>query len=205
MVEEADSVNETPDYTNAEISSCLERVDAGDEVAARELVRAMTPLVMKIIRSHLPPRESEHDLAQKIFIKMFQNLGQYSARVPFAHWLSRIAVNTCLSQISSEKRRPELRWSDLSPEQAQVVSNLAANVDELDPADAAASRDLVERLLERLKPAERLLMTLLYLEGRSMAEISALTGWSLPVIKIRAFRTRARLRTQFSRLREELP
>ena len=198
-------MNDSKDFADLDLSPCLQRIDSGDETAARELVRLMSPFVMKIIRSHLPPMESEHDLAQKIFIKMFQNLRQYSARVPFHHWLSRIAVNTCLNQISSEKRRPELRWSDLTEEQSLVVETLASTDEELNPSEAMASRDLVERLMANLKPAERLLMTLLYLEGRSVAEIQALTGWSTPVIKIRAFRTRARMRAHFKRLTEEKP
>lgn len=196
-------VNDSKDSAGFDLSDCLRRIDAGDERAARELIREMTPFVMKIIHSHLPPLESEHDLAQKIFIKMFQKIGQYAGVVPFQHWLSRIAVNTCLNQIASEKRRPELRWSDLSEQQALVVETLASTGDELNPSEAASSRDLVERLLSHLKPAERLLMTLMYLEGHTVSEIQQLTGWSAPVIKIRAFRARSRMRTHFERLTKE--
>lgn len=160
---------------------------------------------MKIVRSHLPPIESEYDLAQKIFIKMFQKLDQYAAVVPFEHWLSRIAVNTCLNQITSEKRRPELRWSDLTEEQMVVMESLSSTEDELNPSDSAASNDLVKRLLATLQPKERLLMTLLYLEGHTESEVHALTGWTRPVIKIRAYRARARMRAHFARLNEEKP
>lgn len=196
-------MNDSKDSTGPTTSDCLTRIAAGDENAARELIREMTPFVMKIVRSHLPPMESEYDLAQKIFIKMFQKLEQYNGRVPFEHWVSRIAVNTCLNQITSEKRRPELRWSDLTEEQTLVVETLASTEEELNASDSAASRDLVENLLSGLKPAQRLLMTLLYLEGRSVAEIRELTGWSIPMIKIRAYRARASLRTIYERLTKE--
>ncbi len=196
-------MNDSKDPTGPFIADCLERIAAGDENAARELLREMTPFVMKIVRSHLPPMESEHDLAQKIFIKMFQKLEQYNGRVPFPHWVSRIAVNTCLNQITSEKRRPELRWSDLTEEQTLVVETLASTEEELNASDSAASRDLVENLLSGLKPAQRLLMTLLYLEGRSVVEIRDLTGWSIPMIKIRAYRARASLRSSYERLTKE--
>src|SRR6202048_1299535 len=87
-----------------------------DDDAARELVRRLYPLVAKMVRSHRPRRTSEEDLCQMIFIKMFQKLPQFSGKVPLEHWVSRIAVNTCLSQIEAEKIRPELRTADLSEE-----------------------------------------------------------------------------------------
>ena len=49
------------------------------------------------------PPNPEEDLCQMIFIKVFQKLSQFSGKVPLEHWVSRIAVNTCLNQIESEK------------------------------------------------------------------------------------------------------
>ena len=60
--------------------------------------------------------------------------------------------------------------------------------------DAAAARQLVERLLQQLSPPARLVITLLEIEDRSVKEISKLTGWSVPLVKVRAFRARAEMR-----------
>src|SRR5437764_71270 len=98
-----------------------------DDEAARELVRHLYPLVAKMVRSHRPRRTSEEDLCQMIFIKMFQNLSKFSGKVPLEHWVSRIAVNTCLNQIASEKARPELRYADLSLEEAEVIEDLTGS------------------------------------------------------------------------------
>src|SRR5437016_9340589 len=87
-----------------------------DDEAARALVRQLYPLVSKLVRAHRPRRAAEEDLSQMIFIKVFQKLSQFSGKVPLEHWVSRIAVNTCLNQIASEKVRPELRQADLSDE-----------------------------------------------------------------------------------------
>src|SRR5215471_17186050 len=132
-----------------------------DDEAARELVRRLYPLVAKMVRSHRPRRTSEEDLCQMIFIKVFQKLNQFSGKVPLEHWVSRVAVNTCLNQIAAEKVRPELRESDLTEEEQAVVQNLAATTDELGPDRRLASRQLVEHLLDFLKPAERLVIDLL--------------------------------------------
>jgi RNA polymerase sigma-70 factor, ECF subfamily len=171
-----------------------------DEQAARELVRRLYPLVAKMVRSHRPRRTSEEDLCQMIFIKVFQKLDQFSGKVPIEHWISRIAVNTCLSQIESEKVRPELRHADLSEEEQAVVENLTASNDELAPDRQLASRQLVEHLLEMLKPAERLVIDLLYLQGRSVEEIHQITGLGVAAIKVRAFRARQKMKAQLNKI-----
>src|SRR6266404_9454072 len=91
-----------------------------DDEAARELVRRLYPLVAKMVRSHRPRRTSEEDLCQMIFLKVFQKLSQFSGKMPLEHWVSRIAVNTCMNQIESEQIRPELRYADLSVEEPDV-------------------------------------------------------------------------------------
>jgi RNA polymerase sigma-70 factor (ECF subfamily) len=171
-----------------------------DDEAAGELVRRLYPLVAKIVRSHRPRRTPEEDLCQMIFIRVFQRLHQFSGKVPIEHWVSRIAVNTCLNQIESEKVRPELRHADLTEEEQAVVENLATSAEELAPDKQFASRQLVEHLLDLLKPAERLVIDLLYLQGRSIEEIRKLTGWTATLVKVRAFRARRKMKTQLDRL-----
>jgi len=171
-----------------------------DDQAARELVRQLYPLVAKLVRSYRFRRTSEQDLSQMIFIKVFQKLSQFSGKVPLEHWVSRIAVNTCLNQIESEKVRPELRQADLSEEEQAVVENLAVSSEELAPDKRFASRQLVEHLLATLKPAERLVIDLLYLQGHSVAEIKKVTGWSEPLVKIRAFRARHKMKQQLAKI-----
>src|ERR1700687_2285891 len=154
-----------------------------------------------MVRSHRPRRTSEEDLCQMIFIKVFQKLSQYSGKVPLEHWVSRIAVNTCLNQIESERVRPELRHADLSVEEQAVIENLATAAEELAPDQRFASRQLVDHLLAALKPVERLAIDLLYLQGRSVEEIRKITGWSAALIKVRAFRARQKMKQQLAKIR----
>jgi RNA polymerase sigma-70 factor, ECF subfamily len=171
-----------------------------DESAARELVRSLYPLVAKLVRAHRPLRSAEEDLSQMIFIKILQKLPQFSGTVPLEHWVSRIAINTCLNQIQAEKARPELREADLSEEQAAVVRNLAATAEELAPDQSFASRQLVEHLMNALRPAERLVIDLLYLQQKSGAEIRRVTGWSGALVKVRAFRARQKMKQLLSNM-----
>ncbi len=174
-----------------------------DDEAAGQLVRQLYPLVAKLVRAHRPRRTAEEDLCQMIFIKIFQKLSQFSGKVPLEHWVSRIAINTCLNQIQSEKVRPEVRHADLSEEELAVVESLATSSEELAPDKQFASRQLVEHLLDALKPVERLVIDLLYLQGRSVAEIKKLTGWSATLVKVRAFRARQKMKERLARVSSE--
>ncbi len=146
---------------------------------------------------------AEEDLCQMIFAKVFQKLSQFSGKVPLEHWVSRIAINTCINQIQAERVRPEVREADLSDEEVAVVNSLAATSEELGPDRSFAARDLVERLLAALKPAERLVIDLLYLQQRSVAEIQALTGWGASLVKVRAFRARQKMKQQLAQFTAE--
>jgi len=186
-----------------DVAALVARALRDDDQAARDLVQHLYPLVAKLVRSHRPQRAAEEDLCQMIFIKIFQKLAQFSRTVPLEHWVSRIAINTCLNQIAAEKARPELRRADLSEEQAAVVDNLASSSEELGPDRQLASRDLVLHLLDALKPAERLVIDLLYLQQKSVEEIRKVTGWSRALVKVRAFRARQKLKEQLARLRQK--
>ena len=184
-------------------AACVERVRRRDEDAARALFRHLYPLVARLVRSHLPRRTSLGDLVQTIFMKVFAKLDSYSGAVPLEHWVSRIAINTCLNQLAAEKARPELRWADLSEEQTEALEAVTAGPEEMEPLQYLAAREIVEKLLAQLAPADRLVLTLLHLEGRSVAEVRQITGWNVPVIKVRAFRARRKLRKHFEKLMGE--
>ena len=171
-----------------------------DDEAARKLVRRLYPLVARIVRAHRPRRTAEEDICQMIFIKVFQKLSQFSGNVPLEHWVSRVAVNTCLNQIESERVRPEVRQADLSVEEQAVIENLTSSTNELPPDQRFASRQLVEHLLATLKPVERLAIDLLYLQGRSVEEIRKITGWSAALVKVRAFRARQKMKQQLVKI-----
>jgi RNA polymerase sigma-70 factor (ECF subfamily) len=130
------------------------------------LIARLYPLVMKIVRSHLPRRSAEEDLAQEVFIKMFRRLDQYQAA-----WLEY--------------------FTGSQPQEAQPRP------------DAEAAREAMQRLLSGLPAKDRLVLQLLDLEGRSVKEISAVTGWSVSLVKVRAFRARRRLRAAAEELRKE--
>ncbi len=183
-----------------DMATCLQKVRHGDEEAARTLMDRLYPLVLKLVRAYLPRRMGEEDLVQTVFMKVFANLKQYSGQVPIEHWVSRIAVNTCLNEIKAEKIRPEWRWADLSEEEQFVVESLSAVQEDRPEYSPEAASELLKRLMSSLSPQDRMIIKLLHLEERSVAEISRMTGWNAALVKVRAFRARKKLRTILSDL-----
>ena len=186
-----------------DLAGCLARVRQRDQAAARELVEHLHPLVIRIVRSHLPRRVAEEDLSQEIFLKMFTRLDQYQGAVPFPHWVSRIAVTTCIDHLRAQKRRPEFRWADLSETEAEVLDNVITNENDVPANDAIAAHELVHKLLDQLKPDDQLVIRLLDLQQKSIAEIAQLTGWNQSLIKVRAFRARRKLQKLFQELQKK--
>src|SRR5271170_3602779 len=102
------------------IDDCLQRWGRGDEAGAEELIQHLYPLISKIVRTHLPRRDDEKDLVQEILMKMFAKLHQYKGDAPLTHWVSRLALTTCLDRLRAQKIRPEVRHTDLTPDEADV-------------------------------------------------------------------------------------
>lgn len=176
-------------------AECLRRIGDGEERAAHDLLRHFHPFVLKLVRAHLPRRTSEEDLVQMIFIKIFQNIDSFRGKMPLQHWISRVAVNTCLNELKAEKIRPEWRLSDFDEDSAAAIERLAQSDPDLATShDVDAAKRLLSMILAQLAPQDRLLVTMLHIEERSVDEIRALTGWSRSAIKVRLFRARAKMK-----------
>jgi len=185
-----------------DIEACLQRWRKGDEAAAEELIRHLFPLISKIVRTHLPRRDDEKDLVQEILMKTFAKLHQYKGDAPLTHWVSRLALTTCLDRLRAQKIRPEIRQADLTPEDSDVFEAAWLTGSSPDAGAAIAARDLVDKILSSLSPEDRSLILMVDLEGRSLQEISDATGWSISKIKMRLFRVRPQLRQMVQKLEE---
>jgi len=183
----------------ASIQACLDGVRRGESAAAEALVRRFESQVRRLVRAHRPRAVPEDDLVQDVFLAVFTRLDRYRERegIPFEHWLARLTINLCRDALRSERRRRPA--PSLSPESLQWISSLVA--DPAPPVDEVlAARSAVEALLSELPPDDRLLLTLLSLEERSLEEVAVLTGRSRTVLKVRAFRARRRLQQAARRL-----
>jgi RNA polymerase sigma-70 factor, ECF subfamily len=174
----------------------------GDAESFEPLVEKYSPRVFATARRYARRESEVEDIAQEVWLKAFQKLGSFRAEAPFEHWLMRLTVRTCYDFLRSHQRKREMSFSELTDPESDWLERFVSQP-ETATEHADAARQLVERILSQLAPAARLIITLLEIEERSVKEIAALTGWSIPLVKVRAFRARAEMKKVLAKLKKE--
>jgi RNA polymerase sigma-70 factor (ECF subfamily) len=120
------------------------------------------------------------EVAQDIFLKLWQALPAYDGRAAPSTWLYTIARNTCLSAVRSEAHRKTSPLDSI----AEPAAKPAAGGDVL-------NRIELERCLERLPQMQRDVITLFYLQEKSVDEVGRMLD--LPEGTVKSHLHRARL------------
>lgn len=165
----ADSTDDTDDVRLAR---------HGDEQAFERIVRRHQQEVARRLRRFARNAVVLEELVQETFVQAYFALGSYRGDAPLIHWLHRIAVRVGYRFWRENRARPTH-----APLDAQSLAS---------PSPRATVQ--LDAVLDRLSPRDRLVITLLHLEDRSVQETSALTGWSRTMVKVQAFRARRKLR-----------
>jgi RNA polymerase sigma factor (sigma-70 family) len=175
-----------------------------DEAAARRVMEELHPRVAGIIRRHWARTEEWEDLEQEVFMRVFEALPRWkSDGAPLEHWVSRIAMNACRKRWRTMSRRPEWRWSDLSEGEQQAFLDAQRDDEPLEGIETREARSLMHKLLDTLSADDRLILSLLHLEEKSLEEIAQVMGISRIVVKVRAFRARKKMHAALQRLEGE--
>lgn len=175
---------------------------AGDEMAFAQLFERHRRTSARLAYRFFPRREQVEEIIQESFIKAWFALGDFQGgnEKSFVSWLARITVRTCYDELRRQQRRGESSLGELTEDEAAYLSDHlrdrspSGNVER-----AAVSRDLATKLLARLKPEDRVLISLLKLEELSVAEIADLMGWTVAKVKMRSHRAQQGLRKVLKR------
>jgi RNA polymerase sigma-70 factor, ECF subfamily len=178
----------------------IKAVLAGDNSSFEVLIIRYQPRVFGTARKYARRESDIEDIVQEVFIKAFTKLSTFRGDSPFEHWLMRLAVRTCYDFLREHQRNREHTLSEITEEESSWLERFATEDAQGDLQSAAAARTLIHRLLEQLSPQSRLIIQLLEIEEKSLKEIAELTGWSIPMIKVRAFRARAAMRKTLAKL-----
>ena len=165
----------------------VEATLAGDDHAFAELARRHKSRVFGVASRFARNTTELDDICQEVFVQAFFKLRQFRRDSPFEHWILRITTYKCYDYL--RKRRRDGSGTSLE-------TMLESGHEPTAPEHPVAHPDL-ERLhaaMAQLSAKERLVITLLELEERSVQEIADLTGWSAANVKVRAFRARTALR-----------
>ena len=185
--------------TEAELIAAVLKGDAG---SFEPLVEKYSPRVFATARRYARRESEVEDIVQEVWVKAFQKLSSFRGEAPFEHWLMRLAVRTSYDFLRGHQRNRETSFSELTEAEDDWLDRFVNQPDSISE-NADAARMLVERVMEELSPPARLVITLLEIEDRSVKEISKLTGWSVPLVKVRAFRARAEMRKIVARIAKE--
>jgi RNA polymerase sigma-70 factor, ECF subfamily len=165
---------------------------AGSEQAFEELVRRHKARVLGTCSRFSRNPQQRDDLSQEVFLRAWRKLAGFRGDAPFEHWLARLTVTTCYDFLRRERRHQGQVSLDEFP-----IELRDCGIDGAIGANHA--RELLDWAMRRLSAEERLVLTLLEMEERSVQEIAAQTGWSDSNVKVRAFRARARLKEILNR------
>ena len=168
----------------------IKAAQQGDMGAFGHLVTLWKPRILGMASRYAQGAAELDDLAQDIFIKVWKGLPKFSFQAPFEHWLLRTAVRVCYDHLRKQ-RRHRFYIQDMEPEEFQRRAD--GDGRQREPADAGPDVERLQRLMTRLKPDERLILTMLYLEDKTVAEACSLTGWGESKVKVRAMRARRKL------------
>ena len=177
----------------------IQRVLTGDTDLFEELLMRYQEHVGRIVAGHVP-REMVDEVAHDVFVRAYTSLPTYSFRTPFSHWLSTIAVRSCYDAWRSVSARKEVSLSgssDAAEEQQQWIEHVLAT-ESKERFDVMVRQqdatNLLQGALAQLSPENRMVVTLVHLEGHSVREAAELLGWSVVNVKVRAHRARQQLR-----------
>ncbi|MBL8168173.1 MAG: sigma-70 family RNA polymerase sigma factor [Acidobacteria bacterium] len=164
----------------------------GEEWAFRQLFERHHRLVLRIAGRFFPQQETAEEIVQTVFTEVWFALGQYQGgnAHSFAAWLKRIAINCSYDELRRNARRKEDSLDALTDDESQQLKRFLVDESLPDNEQAAISRDLAQKLLSHLQPQDRLVLTLLKVEGLSVAEIGEMVGWTSSKVKMRIHRAK---------------
>lgn len=179
-------VEESGSIDLADIRSAVE----GSEDAYRGLVERHQQAIGDYLWKFTHHRSDWDELLQVVFIEAYVNLRKFRGDGSFASWLRGIATHVGY-RFWTDRKRQRRRMVPLTSETASVLTK-----------ESATGLGLFE-LFEHLSPRDRLVLTLIYIDGQSVAEAAQLTGWSESSIKVQAHRARARIKALWDQYHAE--
>jgi len=174
----------------------------GDSSSFEPLVQKYSPRVFATARRYARRESEVEDIVQEVWLKSFEKLASFRGEAPFEHWLMRLAVRTCYDFLRGHQRNRESAFSELTEAEEDWLERFVVEPSSA-PEDSDAAKLLINRVMEKLSPQARLVITLLEIEDRSVKEIAELTGWTVPLVKVRAFRARGEMRKILSKIAKD--
>ena len=171
------------------------RVLEGNVNAFETLLHRHSDLVARIVKRHVPLQDAE-EVAQDVFVRVYESLPSFKGKSIFRRWLSSIAVRTCYDYWRKAYRCREVVMTQLTEKHQEWLEEAVSRESEETRREADArkeAQDLLNWALAKMSPEDRMVLELIHLEGLSVKEVAELLGWSPANIKVRSFRARKKM------------
>lgn len=176
-------------------SQIIELIISGHKNQFGLLVDRYSNYLSSIAVKHVPYSEVE-EIVQESYIKAYSSLKALQKKGSFKSWMSQIVVRSCYDYWRTKHTKWELSASVLNEQQSSFIQNILQSddfsVDEL--VEKRESKELLNKALQSLSAEDRMIITLVYFEHRSIKETAQLLGWSQVNVKVRSYRVRKKLK-----------
>jgi len=183
----------------------VERARDGDAAAFTTLVNAYRRRVLGTVARLIGRPDDVEDVAQEVFMRLYDSLGQLRHPQIFEPWLYRLTTNAALDYLRKRKRRPEARMSDLSEQQVLAADARVGTETDRENLEKKRVREFMNELLEQVSEQDRALLVLKEVEGLSLKELETVYDVNENALKVRLFRARQRVLKAFASMRENAP
>lgn len=164
----------------------IKAASGGDHDAFRRLVERYQAKIATQMQRFSRDQRVLEELVHNVFVEAFVSLSGFRQESPFEHWLRKIAVRVGYRYWKTEVR--DKRRADEIRDNASTANFIES------PTDAIDAMDQLHSVFSKLSPRDRLVLTLLYWDGHSIAETAKLAGWTPTLVKVQAHRARKRLK-----------
>lgn len=164
------------------------RAQQGSSEAFAVLFRRYRPAIARYAGRMLGDDARAEDVVQEVFLSVLNHLGRFRGESKLGTWLTVITINKCRTQ----RTRWFARWRMLRRRLKEAPSEPAPAADEGVRRDETSAR--VRQAVQKLRPRDREVIVLHYLEQHEPAEMARLLGVSQNAVEVRLHRARQRLK-----------
>ena len=188
-----------------EEAAFVERLRARDERAFNELVRAHERRVFGLVFRMVGNCEEAEDLAQEVFVRVFEAIDQFRGDARLSTWIYRIAVNLCKNRSKYLSRRHSNKQDDIEAlgDRSPMTAAKGTTAGSIERPDDLLVGKQVERVVQEaidsLEPEFKEALILRDVEDLSYEEIAQITGLPDGTVKSRIHRARTQLKAAIER------
>ena len=180
---------------DARLVALMLRTRGDDETAFRELVEATEDRVYGTIVKMLGGLEGAEDLAQKVYVRIWQARGRYQPTAKFSTWMFAITRRLVLNERRGRARRGTVFYE---PGAEETVREASGGVSPAGEASAAELSRAIDEALASLPEEQRTAMILRRYEEMPYDDIAEVLGTTVPAVKSLLFRARESLRVKLA-------